>query len=107
MNAVYLDNNATTPIDPRVREEVNRCFMEEYGNAGSPHEFGLRAKQIVNIARDRIARVVNARMHEVIFTSGATESNNLALLGLSGHGLVHGKRHIVTTKIEHKAVLER
>lgn len=106
MTAIYLDYNATSPIDPRVRDEVNRCFMEEFGNAGSPHEFGIRAKQIVNIARDRIARVVNARIHEVIFTSGATESNNLALLGMSAHGLVHGKRHIVTTQIEHKAVLE-
>ncbi len=103
---LYLDCNATTPIDPRVQAEVNRCFSEEPGNAGSPHEFGLRAKQIVHAARDRIGRLVGARRNEVIFTSSATESNNLAILGLAAHGAAVGKRHVVSTQIEHKAVLE-
>jgi len=103
---LYLDHNATTPLDPRVQAEINRCFNEEYGNAGSPHAFGLRAKQIVHRARDRIGGIVNARRHEVVFTSGATESNNLAILGLAEYGLKTGKRHIVSTRIEHKAVLE-
>ena len=103
---LYLDYNATTPVDPRVQAEINRCFSEEWGNAGSPHEFGLRAKALVHAARDRIARVVAARRHDVVFTSGATESNNLAILGLADHGLATGKRHIVSTQIEHKAVLE-
>lgn len=103
---VYLDCNATTPLDPRVKSEINRCFAEEWGNAGSPHEFGLRAKSLVHAARDRIARVVGARRHDVVFTSGATESNNLAILGLAEQGLASGKRHIVSTQIEHKAVIE-
>jgi cysteine desulfurase len=89
-----------------VRAEIVRCFDECYGNAGSPHEFGERAKQAVHEARDQIAAVVGARRHEVIFTSGATESNNLALLGLAAHGKATGRRHIVSTQIEHKAVLE-
>lgn len=83
-----------------------RCFREDYGNAGSPHEFGLRSKSLVNQARERIAQVVNARRHEVIFTSGATESNNLAILGLAEHGTKVGKKHIVSSQVEHKAVLE-
>jgi cysteine desulfurase len=103
---IYLDCNATTPIDPRVAAEVSRCFVEEVGNAGSQHEFGQRAKQLVNTARERIARVIAAKRNEIIFTSGATESNNLAIQGLAAHGITSGKRHIVSTQIEHKAVLE-
>jgi cysteine desulfurase len=103
---LYLDCNATTPIDPRVRSELLRVLEQEFGNAGSPHEFGERAKGIVNRAREQVGRVVAARRHEVVFTSGATESNNLALLGLEPHGRQTGKRHVVSTMIEHKAVLE-
>jgi cysteine desulfurase len=103
---IYLDCNATTPIDPRVAAEIGRCFAEEWGNAGSQHEFGRRAKHLVHAARERIARVISAKRNEIIFTSGATESNNLAILGLADHGLATGKRHIVSTQIEHKAVLE-
>lgn len=103
---LYLDCNASTPIDARVLKEVTRCLEHDYGNAGSPHEFGERAKRIVHQARGQIAAVVDARRHEVIFTSGATESNNLALLGLAAYGETNGKRHIVSTRIEHKAVLE-
>lgn len=103
---LYLDYNATAPLDPRVQSEVNRCFSEDWGNAGSPHEFGQRAKALVHAARDRIARVVAAKRHDIVFTSGATESNNLAILGLADHGLATSKRHIVSTQIEHKAVLE-
>lgn len=103
---LYFDYNATTPLDPRVHSEINRCFSEEWGNAGSPHEFGQRAKALVHAARDRIARVVAAKRHDIVFTSGATESNNLAILGLAEHGLATNKCHIVSTQIEHKAVLE-
>lgn len=104
---VYFDCNATTPVDPRVAEEVSRYFLEEYGNSGSrSHEFGLRAKKAVQLARKRVGDVVGASAEEVIFTSGATESNNLALLGLAHHGEVAGRRHIISTRIEHKAVLE-
>jgi len=103
---IYLDWNATTSLDQLVQTEIVRCFQEEPGNAGSPHEFGRRARHLVHLARDRIARVVGARRHEVIFTSGATESNNLAILGLEDIGKASGRRHIVSTRIEHKAILE-
>lgn len=104
---VYLDCNATTPLDPAVREEVMRFLDVEYGNAGSrTHEFGQRAKQAVQRARDQVGSVVAAKRDEVIFTSGATESNNLAILGLRAHGKRIGRKHIVSTAIEHKAVLE-
>jgi cysteine desulfurase len=103
---VYLDCNATTPIDPQVQAAVRQCAEIEFGNAGSPHEFGTRAKELVHKARDRIGAVVAARRHEVVFTSGATESNNLALLGLAPYGERIGRRHIVSTRIEHSSVLE-
>lgn len=103
---LYLDANATTPLDPRVAQEMMRSFQEEVGNAGSPHVFGERAKRRVHHARDQITSCLNARRHELIFTSGATESNNLALLGLASFGERTGKRHIISTRIEHKSVLE-
>src|SRR5262245_30010289 len=103
---VYLDCAATTPVDPRVREEVLRYLDEEYGNAGSrTHDHGARARSAVERARVQVASVVGASRSEVIFTSGATESNNLAILGLASHGIATGVRHIVSTAIEHHAVL--
>ena len=107
MGTIYLDCNATTPLDPEVREVMLRYLTEEFGNEGSrTHEFGARAKQAVQKARDQVAAAVAAKRDEVTFTSGATESNNLAILGLREAGLKQGKRHIITTAIEHKAVLE-
>ena len=105
--AVYLDCNATTPLDPRVQAEVFHYLAEEYGNAGSrTHEYGQRAKERVQRAREQVSELVRAEPEEVIFTSGATESNNLAILGLAAHGEQVGRRHLVSTMIEHKAVLE-
>jgi cysteine desulfurase len=107
MDPVYLDYSATTPVDSRVAKVVVRFMAEEFGNAGSrSHEFGLRAKEAVQRAREQIAAVVDAKPEEVTFTSGATESNNLAILGLAPFGETNHKRHIVSTPIEHKAVLE-
>jgi cysteine desulfurase len=104
---VYLDCNATTPIDPEVGEVVRAYLFEEFGNEGSrTHEYGARAKQAVQRARDQVAAVVGVGRDEVLFTSGATEANNLAILGLIEFGLAEEKRHVVTTAIEHKAVLE-
>ena len=104
---VYLDCNATTPMEPAVAEVVRRYFEEEYGNEGSrTHNFGARARQAVQKAREQIALLVDAKPEEVVFTSGATESNNLAILGLAHWGRQHGKTHIISTRIEHKAVLE-
>ncbi|HTQ30398.1 MAG TPA: aminotransferase class V-fold PLP-dependent enzyme [Opitutaceae bacterium] len=105
--AIYLDCNATTPLEPEIERELMFFLCEEYGNAGSrTHEFGARAKQAVQRARDQIAAVVKCLREEVIFTSGATESNNLAILGMIEHGEVTHRKHIVSTAIEHKAVLE-
>lgn len=103
----YLDCAATTPIDPDVRDVFLHHLELEFGNAGSrTHEFGLRAKKAVQLAREQVAEVVNAKPQEVIFTSGATESNNIAILGLEKVGRQTGRMHIVTSSIEHKAVLE-
>lgn len=107
MATVYLDCNATTPLDPEVREIMLRYFLDDFGNEGSrTHEFGVRAKKAVQNARDQVATVVSAKRDEVIFTSGATESNNLAILGLRAEGEAQGKKHVITTAIEHKSVLE-
>jgi cysteine desulfurase len=104
---VYLDCNATTPLEPSVQKLVLQFMAEEYGNSGSrTHEFGNRAKVAVQRARDQVASLVKCQREEVIFTSGATESNNLALLGLRDYGEKVNRKHIVSTAIEHKAVLE-
>jgi len=104
---VYLDCNATTPLEPAVGALIRRYFEEEYGNEGSrTHGYGARAKEAVEKARVQIAELVAAKPDEVIFTSGATESNNLAILGLANWGRRNGKTHIISTHLEHKAVLE-
>jgi cysteine desulfurase len=104
---VYLDANATAPMEPAVLDEVLQYMIVEYGNAGSrTHEYGQTAKNRVQRAREQVAAVVDAQPDEVIFTSGATESDNMALLGLAPHGEKTGRRRIITTQIEHKAVLE-
>lgn len=103
----YFDCNATAPLDHDARQLVLHYLEVEYGNAGSrTHEFGSRAKRAVQEARQKVASVVSATPEEVVFTSGATESNNLAILGLARHGEAVGRKHIVSTAIEHKAVLE-
>ncbi len=105
--AVYLDCNATTPVESEVLEVMMRYLADEYGNAGSrTHEFGMRAKQAVERAREQVAAVIAAKRDDVIFTSGATESNNIVLLGLAASLEGTTRRHIVSTSIEHKAVLE-
>ena len=103
----YLDFAATTPVDPEVEAIVLHYMREEFGNAGSrTHEYGAAAKKAVQFAREQVALVVSASPDEVIFTSGATESNNLALLGLREHAENTGKKHLICSSIEHKAVLE-
>jgi cysteine desulfurase len=107
LTPIYLDCNATTPLEDEVREVFLKYVSEEFGNEGSrTHEYGARAKQAVQTARDKVAAVVSCKRDEVIFTSGATESNNLAILGLREHGASTGRRHVLTSAIEHKAVLE-
>jgi len=105
--SAYLDCNATTPLEPQVRDAMFRYFDEEYGNAGSrTHEYGMRAKSAVQVAREQVAAVAESDRDEVFFTSGATESNNIAILGLAPEMQRTGKKHIISTSIEHKAVLE-
>ncbi|MBB5021416.1 cysteine desulfurase family protein [Desulfurispira natronophila] len=105
--AVYLDCNATTPMEPKVAAVVRRYMEEEYGNAASAfHQYGEGARMAVETARGQVARLLKAHRDEVIFTSGATEANNLALLGHAYVGELRGKRHIITTAIEHPSVIE-
>lgn len=105
--STYLDCNATAPVSPAVAKLVAHYISEEFGNSGSrTHEFGLVAKQAVEKARVQVAMLADADKSEVFFTSGATESNNIAILGLKSEALKTDKKHIITTPIEHKAVLE-
>lgn len=104
---IYVDCNATAPLEPEVGRQMLRFFADDFGNAGSrTHEYGARAKQAVQAARDQVATLVSAEREEVVFTSGATESNNIAILGLAAFGEQNRRRHVISTQIEHKAVLE-
>ncbi len=103
---VYLDYSATTPVDPRVAQKMSRCLLVE-GNFGNPasrsHYYGWQAEEVVEAARTQVARLINADPREIVWTSGATESDNLAIKGVAEGA---SRRHIVTSAIEHKAVLD-
>lgn len=101
---VYLDNSATTPIDKKVVEAMLPFLTEKYGNASSIHFFGQEARGALDKARHQVADLIKAKQNQIIFTSGGTESNNLAIRGFCEMNEQHGK-HIVTSKIEHPAVL--
>lgn len=106
--SIYLDCNATTPIEPEVFESMKEYFLKEYGNSGSrTHEYGSRARKAVEEARNEISEALNLKVGErVIFTSGATESNNQVLFGLENYAHKSGRNRIIISGIEHKSVLE-
>ncbi|HEY0083125.1 MAG TPA: cysteine desulfurase family protein [Pyrinomonadaceae bacterium] len=103
MRRVYLDNSATTPVDPRVVEAMLPYLTEKFGNASSVHFYGQEARVALDRARREVAALINARPNELIFLSGGTEANNLAIRGIAESNIEHG-RHIITSSIEHSAV---
>ncbi len=105
MKPIYLDYNATTPIDPAVAEAMKPCLGEIFGNPSSTHRYGLRAREIVEAARVQVADLLNARSEEIVFTSGGTESNNHAIKGVAFANRDRGN-HIITSAVEHPAVTE-
>jgi len=103
---LYFDNNATTPCDPRVVEAMVPYLFEHFGNPASrSHAYGWAAKEAVEIAREQVAELIGASPKEIVFTSGATESNNLAIKGVARYNAKKGK-HIITVATEHKAILD-
>jgi len=104
MHRIYLDHNATTAVDPAVLDVMLPYFSADFGNASSIHTFGQRARAAVETARDQVARLLNARSPEIVFTSGGTESDNHAIFGIVAASSAPGK-HVITPMIEHEAVL--
>ncbi len=104
---IYLDHNATTPVEPAVVDAMLPYFGAEYGNASSIHAFGQRARAAVETAREQVAALLNARPQEIVFTSGGTESDNQAIFGIVRNAMKKGAAapHVITTTIEHEAVL--
>lgn len=102
---IYLDNNATTRLDPRVLDAMMPFLTDTYANAASTHPFGVSAHEAVKTARQQVADLIGCEPHELVFTSGATEAINLALKGVAEQQ-GHARRHIVTVQTEHKAVLD-
>jgi cysteine desulfurase len=102
---IYLDYNATTPVDPRVAKAMTPYLGDHFGNPSSPHPYGVTAKRAVESAREQVAALLGARPEEIVFTSGGTEANNMALKGVAAAYRQRGN-HVITTAIEHPAVIE-
>src|SRR5450755_3578277 len=100
MRRVYLDNNATTPVLPEVLEAMQPYFAEHFGNASSIHHHGQETRAAVERARESVAALLGCRASEIVFTSGGTEADNLAIFGLTGPG-----QHVISSTVEHHAVL--
>src|SRR5947209_15496808 len=101
MHRIYLDNNATTPVLPEVFEAMRPYFGDQFGNASSIHHHGQQTRAAVEDARESVAALLGCAASEIVFTSGGTEADNLALTGLTGEG-----DHVITSSIEHSAVLQ-
>ena len=102
---IYLDHNATTPIDPAVIDRMTRALRDEFGNPSSVHHFGQRAKAVMDEARTSVARLIGAEPAELVFTGGGTEGDNFAIRGVAEALEPAGKRHLIASAIEHEAVL--
>ena len=105
MKTIYLDYNATTPLDPAVAAEMRPFLSESFGNPSSSHEFGMKAKLAVEKARRQVADFLGCKPHEIVFTSGGTESNNYAIKG-AAFALREKGNHIITSSVEHPSVME-
>jgi cysteine desulfurase len=105
MRQVYLDNNATTPLDPAVVDAMIQFLRKDFGNASSVHRVGQKARAAVEAARQEVALLIEAQTKEIVFTSGGTEADNLAIRGCASFYRDRGN-HIITSKMEHPAVLK-
>src|SRR5688500_227634 len=102
---IYLDHNATTPLHPAVVDRMTEALREDFGNPSSVHHFGQRAKAVVDEARSAVAALVGADPQEIVFTSGGTEGDNIAIRGVAEALEATGRRHLIASAIEHEAVL--
>src|SRR3989344_4096487 len=102
---IYMDYSATTPINPLILAKMMSSFKNDYSNPSSIYSSGRRARQIINKAREKVARIIGSQSSEVVFTGSGTESDNMAILGTARANRSHGN-HIIISSIEHKAVLE-
>jgi len=102
---IYLDYNATTPVDPKVVETINVYLNNDFGNPSSSHSYGQQAAEAVAWARQQVAGLIDAAEDEIVFTGSASEANNMAIIG-AAHALRHKGRHLITTAIEHPSVLQ-
>ena len=105
MKPIYMDHSATTPVAAGVLEAMIPYFSDKFGNASSLHGFGREAKEALEESREKVARLLHAHPEEIVFTSGGTESDNMALKGIARRNR-NSDRHIITSSIEHPAILE-
>src|SRR5215211_8093678 len=102
---IYLDHNATTPVDPAAADAMMRALQHLFGNASSVHYYGQQAKAAIDDARSAVASLIGGEPSEIVFTSGGTESDNYAIRGVAEALEVTGRRHLIASSIEHEAVL--
>lgn len=104
--SIYLDHAATTPIDPRVKEAMLPFLEDAFGNPSSIHQYGRHVRAAIDLARETVAKAIHADPSEIVFTSGGTEADNLALRGVMVEAREYGKKHLITSQVEHHAILD-